>query len=53
MAMPPNCGWWRSKALREVAKARLAGALAYETMFNVVRRQLLQGLNVICDSPLA
>lgn len=30
-----------------------AGPLAYETMFNVVRRQLLQGLNVICDSPLA
>jgi predicted kinase len=30
-----------------------AGALAYETMFNVARRQLLQGLNVICDSPLA
>jgi predicted kinase len=30
-----------------------AGALAYETMFNIARRQLLQGLNVICDSPLA
>ncbi len=29
-----------------------AGGLAYETMFNVARRQLLQGLNVICDSPL-
>ena len=30
-----------------------AGGLAYEIMFNVVRRQLLQGLSVICDSPLA
>ena len=28
------------------------GGLAYEIMFNVARRQLLQGLNVICDSPL-
>ncbi len=29
-----------------------AGGLSYETMFNVARRQLLQGLNVICDSPI-
>jgi predicted kinase len=29
-----------------------AGGLSYETMFNVARRQLLQGLDVICDSPL-
>jgi predicted kinase len=29
-----------------------AGPLAYEIMFNIARRQLLQGLNVICDSPL-
>lgn len=29
-----------------------AGGLAYETMFNIARRQLLQGLDVICDSPL-
>ncbi len=29
-----------------------AGPLAYEIMFNLARRQLLQGLNVICDSPL-
>lgn len=29
-----------------------AGPLAYETMFNIARRQLLQGLDVICDSPL-
>ena len=29
-----------------------AGGLAYEAMFNVARRQLLQGLNVICDSPI-
>ena len=30
-----------------------AGGLAYEVMFRIVRRQLLQGLNVICDSPLS
>ena len=29
-----------------------AGPLAYETMFNVARSQLAQGLDVICDSPL-
>jgi predicted kinase len=29
-----------------------AGPLAYEVMYNIARRQLLQGLNVICDSPL-
>ncbi|HLL78815.1 MAG TPA: AAA family ATPase [Ktedonobacteraceae bacterium] len=29
-----------------------AGGLAYDTMFNIARRQLLQELNVICDSPL-
>jgi predicted kinase len=29
-----------------------AGGLSYDTMFNVARRQLLQGLSVICDSPL-
>lgn len=29
------------------------GGLAYDIMFNVARRQLLQGLSVICDSPLA
>lgn len=29
-----------------------AGGLSYETMFNVARRQLLQGLDVICDSPI-
>ena len=29
-----------------------AGGLAYDIMFNIARRQLLQGLNVICDSPL-
>jgi len=28
------------------------GGLAYEIMFNIARRQLLQGLSVICDSPL-
>jgi predicted kinase len=30
-----------------------AGGLAYDIMFNVARRQLLQGLSVICDSPFA
>lgn len=30
-----------------------AGSLAYVVMFNVALRQLLQGLSVICDSPLA
>ena len=29
-----------------------AGALAYSVMFNVARRQLTQGLSVVCDSPL-
>ncbi len=29
-----------------------AGPLSYEIMFNIARRQLLQGLDVICDSPL-
>ncbi|MGB9754363.1 MAG: ATP-binding protein [Roseiflexus castenholzii] len=30
-----------------------AGGLAYIAMFNVARRQLLQTLSVICDSPLS
>lgn len=30
-----------------------SGGLAYDAMFNVGRRQLLQGLSVICDSPLS
>jgi predicted kinase len=29
------------------------GGLAYIAMFNIARRQLLQGLSVICDSPLS
>jgi predicted kinase len=29
-----------------------AGGLAYDVMWSVARRQLLQGLSVICDSPL-
>ncbi|GCE09126.1 AAA family ATPase [Dictyobacter aurantiacus] len=28
------------------------GGLAYDIMFRIARRQLLQGLSVICDSPL-
>ncbi|HWQ11847.1 MAG TPA: AAA family ATPase [Roseiflexaceae bacterium] len=34
-------------------RAEDAGGLAYTAMFNVARRQLLQGLSVICDSPLS
>src|SRR5512145_2794110 len=30
-----------------------AGGLAYMVMFNIARRQLIQGLSVICDSPLS
>lgn len=30
-----------------------AGGLAYTVMFNIARRQLMQGLNTICDSPLS
>ena len=30
-----------------------AGGLAYTAMFNIARRQLLQNLSVICDSPLS
>lgn len=33
-------------------RVQAAGPLAYEIMFNIARRQLLQGLSVICDSPL-
>lgn len=29
-----------------------AGGLAYDALFNLVRRQALLGLDVICDSPL-
>jgi predicted kinase len=32
--------------------AQAAGPLAYAIMFNIARCQLLQGLDVICDSPL-
>lgn len=32
--------------------AQAAGPLAYAIMFNIARRQLMQDLNVICDSPL-
>lgn len=28
------------------------GGVAYDIMFRIARRQLLQGFNVICDSPL-
>ncbi len=34
------------------SQASTAGGLAYDIMFNMARRQLLQGLSVICDSPL-
>lgn len=41
--------------LRDLLDSRIeaVGSLAYDLMFNVARRQLLQGLNVICDSPLS
>lgn len=32
--------------------ALLASGLSYDVMFRVARRQLVQGLSVICDSPL-
>lgn len=32
--------------------AQVAGPLAYDIMFNIAHRQLLQGMSVICDSPL-
>ncbi len=32
--------------------AHPSGPLSYAIMFNIARRQLLQGLDVICDSPL-
>jgi predicted kinase len=34
-------------------RAHDAGGLAYIIMFNIARRQLTQGLSVICDSPLS
>jgi len=30
-----------------------AGRLAYDTMWRVARRQLIQGFSVVCDSPLS
>jgi predicted kinase len=33
-------------------RAPEAGRLAHEVMLRLVRRQLVQGLNVVCDSPL-
>lgn len=37
--------------IRDLLDASTPG-LSYDIMFNVARRQLLQGLSVICDSPL-
>ncbi len=41
--------------IKDILDGRCAdpGGLAYTTMFNIARRQLLQGLSVICDSPLS
>lgn len=41
--------------IRDALPARLpeAGGLAYDVMFSVARRQLLAGMNVICDSPFS
>ena len=33
-------------------QSSVAGSLAYDIMFHIARCQLLQGLSVICDSPL-
>jgi predicted kinase len=40
--------------IKDILEARMpeSGPLAYATMFSIARRQLLQGLDVICDSPL-
>jgi predicted kinase len=41
--------------VKDIADQQLQGetnGLSYDIMLNIVRRQLLQGLNVICDSPL-
>ncbi len=41
--------------VKDIADQHIQGetnGLAYDVMLNIVRRQLLQGLNVICDSPL-
>lgn len=35
-----------------VEQGSIAGALSYEIMLRVAARQLRQGLNVVCDSPL-
>jgi predicted kinase len=37
--------------IRDLLDDRTPG-LSYDIMFNIARRQLLQGLHVICDSPL-
>jgi predicted kinase len=40
--------------IKDILEAQMpeSGPLAYATMFSIARRQLLQGLDVICDSPL-
>ncbi len=41
--------------VKDIADSHIQGetnGLSYDIMLNIVRRQLLQGLNVICDSPL-
>ncbi|GAC1654121.1 MAG: ATP-binding protein [Ktedonobacteraceae bacterium] len=40
--------------IKDMFSEQIPGAdgLAYDVMLSIVRRQLLQGLNVICDSPL-
>ncbi len=41
--------------VKDIVDGQIQGetnGLAYDVMLNIVRRQLLQGLNVICDSPL-
>ena len=40
--------------IKDILEAQVpeSGGLAYQAMWNLARRQLLQGLNVIADSPL-
>ncbi len=55
-ALSKHLGWplIDKDDVKDLLDGRLpeAGGLAYDIMFQIARRQLLQGLNVICDSPL-
>lgn len=49
-----NCPIIDKDDIKDILDAHCSkgGGLSYEVMFNVARRQLLQGLNVICASPI-